>query len=424
MANDFVDEFLNEKYGNDDLTNTITQSRSRALKELWTVKQGGGDSQVSRFTMAGSGSSASTLAVAQTIDSTRVNGTKFAWNVPYAVTEGSITVPYVDIVASRGADDAATRALEDAIDTGLEKFGTDLQGNLLGSPTLHKGVGVYDDQAAGSAPVFSITFTEAADAAGFNYGDQVVVDTAADGQTISAATGYVVDVDTDTGYIQVGTTASAGTAGNPGTGWTDGATVFVFAATMVQATTTSYDTGVVPMGAYLPTTRASDTLLNVNRALDSRLSGNRNAVGSSKLARLRNMIAKMANRSSDMFAEDIAIVCNIEDVEAISQELSATVQQTTDKSTTDGYISFHILTALGQVAVIGDRKKSKGSAFVLNKRHLCLYSSGSENLASLVKMGGGNILRAKDASNDMEVRPFARLAHVIGAPYMHGVVTF
>lgn len=432
MAQRFADNFLNLKYGNDDITNRTTQSRAPALSKVWTVVQGsGGASQEARFTLAGEGTSASTLAVAQTMEATKVNGNKFAWSVPYAKTEGSITVPYDDIVVSRKESDAATRALEDAIDSGLERFGVDLQGNLLGTPGLSKGRGTYNVSAVGAAPVFAITLNEPADAANFSHGDQVVLDAAADGQTLLADVGYVVDVDTDTGFIQVAATSAPNTPASPGASWVDTTVYYVFKNTIVQPTATTYDTAVVPMGAYLPATRATDTFLGVDRSLDSRLSGNRSTSGTTMLQKLRGAIAKMANRSTDMFADDICVVMNIEDVESINDELMANNvgARNNGTSTTDGYISFMLQTSLGSCAVMGDRKKSKGTAFVLNKRHLKLHAAGNNsttgaNLCHLVKTDGVNVLRAKDTTNDMEVRPYSRIAHTIGAPYMHSVVTF
>lgn len=433
MAQRFADNFLNLKYGQDDIVNRTTQSRAAALSKVWTVQQGqGGASQEARFSLAGEGASANLLATAQTIEATKVNGNKFAWRVPYAKTEGSINVPYDDIVASRGPTDAATRALEDAIDGGLEKFGVDLQGNLLGTPNLSKGSGTYNEGAVGDAPAFAITFTEPADAANFSHGDQVVIDEAADGQSLEPDVGYVVDVDTDAGFIVVSPdTGAVGTPASPGASWTTATVYFVFKNTIVQGTTSTYETGVVPMGAYLPTARSTTTLLGVDRSLDSRLSGNRYSKAGTKLAKLRMAIAEMANRASDMFADDCCIVCNIEDVEAINEELVANNvgARMIGNTTTDGYISFMVQTALGSVPVIGDRKKTKGTAFILNKRHLRLHTMGNNDsqgasLCHLVKTDGVNVLRAKDTSNDMEVRPYSRIAHTIGAPYMHSVVTF
>lgn len=425
MAQTFAANFLNLKYGNDDLVDRTTRSRARALKELWTVVQGsGGAQQEARFTLAGSGSSANTLAEAQLIDAARANGNEFKWSVPYAKLEGSINVPYDDIVASKGADDAATRAMEYAIDSGLEKFGVDLQGNLLGTPELSKGTGDF------STTGFVITLADAADAANFSHGDRIVADEASDGQTLLAQDAAVVSVDVDAGTITVGTSAGGGaSAGSPGAAWTNGLTLFLFKKGVVNSSANSYDRAVVPMGAYIPSAAATSTLLGVDRSLDSRLSGMRNSTGSTKLLKIRNLIAKMANRASDVFGSDLCVVANIEDVEAIAQELSSSVQQTVTDNTQDGYIAFHILTALGRVPVIGDRKKTKGTAFVLNKRHLKLHvqgmnGSGGAGLCHLVKSDGVNVMRAKDTSNDMEVRPYSRIAHTIGAPYMHGIVTF
>lgn len=417
----FATNFLNVTYVDGDLEHQASVRANPSIK-LWDIQEGGGASARSRFMLRGAAGYSGNLTDAQSIAAQNKNGRHYEWQVPYGKTRGSFRVPYEDIVQSRLSDAAEAKALELEMEKGAAEAGSKLVQMLMGRSGLAGGYGEYEETGTGAYPNFSVIFTDASDAANFQPGDNVVV-AAGDGtsaQSLVGEVGYVVQSDVEDGYIQVAALSDPDTAANPGS-WVDDTNYYVF--NLGLHGNGAQENVVIPLEAYLPASRATDTFLNVNRNDSSSLSGARLASGEengSIVTRGKRLITKMRSRYTDIAKGANKIVLNAEDFGSADEELTAQLSRSPASKTEDGYMAITINTANGATELISEPYKRKGSGFVLSPQNLKLYSAlGKGRLVEFVRVNG-QVTRLMEGSNDLEVRTLSILAHCIGAPYSHG----
>jgi len=418
----FATNFLNISYVEGDLAHQASVRANPSIK-LFQIKEAGGASVESRFMLRGAAGMSGNLTDAQAIAAQNKNGRHYKWNVPFGKTRGSFRVPYEDIIQSKLSEAAEAQALELEMEKGLAECGSKLVQLLFGRSGLAGGVGSYVETASSPYPTFAIRFTDPSDARNFQPGDNVVIaaGTGESAQSLVGDVGYVLDADVEDGFIRVSALADPDTAANPG-GWVGGTTYYVFNLGLTG--NGEQEDIIVPLEAYLPSSRASDTFLGVARSDSATLSGARlssaESVGSI-VARVKRLIAKMRSRYTDLAKGATKCVLNAEDFGTADEELTAQLQRSPATKTEDGFMSITINTANGATELISEPYKNKGSGFVLSPDALKLYSAlGGGKLLDLVKFPGGQVTRSMEGSNDFEVRTFSSLANTIGFPGSHG----
>lgn len=420
-ATDFAETFLNVSYVDGDLVHQTTVRANPSIK-LFDIREAGGASVESRFTLRGAPGFSGNLTDAQAIAALRKGSSNFSWQVPFGKMRGSFRIPYEDIMSSKLDEAAEAKALEHEMELGIGDNGSKVVQLLFGRSGLAGGVGEYEETASGVYPSFAIRFTDPSDARNFATGDQVVIaaGTGESAQSLVGDVGFVYDSDVESGYIRVAALADPETPANPGS-WVDETTYYVF--NLGLHGNGSQSDIIIPLEAYLPSSRASDSFLNVNRALSASLSGARlasNEETGSIATRAKRLITKMRSRYTDIAKGATKVVLNAEDFGTCDEEFSGQVNRPPSSTTEDGYQAITINTANGKTEFISEPYKNKGSAFVLSPQNLKLYSSvGKGALLELVRHGG-QVTRLMEGSNDLEVRTYACLANTIGAPYSHG----
>ena len=418
----FFTNFLNVSYVEGDLAHQASVRANPSIK-LFKIKEAGGASVESRFMLRGAAGMSGNLTDAQAIAAQNKNGRHYRWQVPFGKTRGSFRVPYEDIIQSKLSEAAEAQALELEMDKGLAECGSKLVQLLFGRSGLAGGVGSYVEAASGVYPTFSLRFTDPSDARNFQPGDNVVIaaGTGESVQSLVGEVGYVLDADVEDGFVRVSALADPDTAANPGS-WVSGTTYYMFNLGLTG--NGEQEDIIVPLEAYLPSSRASDTFLGVTRSDSATLSGARlsttESVGSI-VARIKRLIAKMRGRYTDMAKGANVCVLNAEDFSTADEELTAQLNRSPATEAEDGFQKITITTANGKTELISEPYKNKGSGFVLSPASLMLYSAlGGGKLLDLVKFPGGQVTRSMEGSNDFEVRTFSSLANTIGFPGAHG----
>ena len=418
----FFTNFLNISYVEGDLAHQASVRANPSIK-LFDIRDAGGSTVESRFTLRGAAGMSGNLTDAQAIAAQNKAGRHYRWQVPFGKTRGSFRVPYEDIIQSKLDEAAEAKALEYEMDKGLAECGSKLVQLLFGRSGLAGGLGEYEETASGDYPSFAIRFTDPSDARNFQPGDNVVVaaGTGESAQSLVGDVGHVLDADVEDGFIRVAALSDTTTAANPGS-WVDDTNYYVF--NLGLHGNGEQEDVIVPLEAYLPASRASDTFLGVARSDSSSLSGARlssNEETGSIIQRIKRLISKMRGRYTDIAKGANKCVLNAEDFGSADEELTAQLQRSPAKQTEDGYMSITINTANGATELISEPYKNKGSGFVLSPTNLKLYSAlGGGKLLDLVKFPGGQVTRSMENSNDFEVRTFSSLANTVGAPYSHG----
>jgi hypothetical protein len=417
----FAVNFLNVTFGDDDL-GADSAIRQNPLLQMFSIEEEGGSTVEEKFYLNGPRGFSSNLADAQQVAATG-GSSHFRWQHPFGKREGSIQVDYVDIMQSRKSQAAANQALEAEMDKGFASEGQNISDLLIGRAGLAGGFGEYEETASGVYPAFAIRFADPSDARKYQVGDQIVVSTT-DGTSAGSLvgeTGYVLRRDVSEGWIQVASLDDITTAANPGS-WVDDVNYYVYR--LGEFTTAgSPDNIITSIERFLPSAVASDTLHNVDRSVDSALSGARltaaEEVGSI-LQRSRKLITKMFSRygSDAKMKRKLVCVLNPEDHGVAEEELISKLQREVGVTTEEGYESFMVRTAAGNTNFVSEPSKNKGRGFILDQDRLKLYSPNGK-LFEPVKVGG-NIIHLMPGVNKLEVRTVAKLATGIGAPYMHG----
>jgi hypothetical protein len=410
--------FLNLGYQDADITSQLSRGANPGL-QLYSIQEEGGSAVEDRFVTSGSRGFSGNLVDAQTISAVTKNLQGLKYDVPFGTYEGSIRIPWKDIQRSRQKGAAGLKALEDTVNDGLKQGGAEVLRLLFGAPGHAAGYGTYVATASTPYPVHAIRFADGADARNIQIGDLVSVVTT-DGTsagTVIVGTGYVLARSVEDGFIQVADfDIDITVAAQPGA-WVSGTNYYVYRLGEYQDG--DQTNMIVPLERYLPASAASDTFLGLNRSLDSAYSGARLTTTESMGTigrRSKKLAAKIVGRYGEATPDTLAM--HPEDFDEYEADLNGTVMRSPSAKTEDGYQSITINTAAGPLRIVSERAKNKGSAFMLTKSKLRLFSSDGK-LMSFINIGG-SITRLFENTNDLELRPYSYLAHCIGAPWNHG----
>jgi hypothetical protein len=417
--------FVNVTYGDDDLTND-SAIRDQPLFNEIDIEEYGGSAVEEKFYLSGPRGFSGNLTDAQQIaGSTNGGATRLKWVHPFGRHVGSIQVDIEDVIQGRPDQAAADRALESEFDKGMASEGQNLADRIMGRAGLAMGYGEYEETAGTPTgfPSFAIRFADPSDARNFQVGDQVVI-SATDGTSDGALvgeTGYVMSRDVILGYIRVASLDDIDVAANPG-GWVDDTNYYVFK--LGEYTDGDPDDIVTSYERFLPSSTASDTLHNVDRSVDSILSGFRLPSSLEKgsiLQRSKRLITLMHARGGlkKADAKSLLVVYNAEDYGTAAEELESQVQRQVGAMTESGYEGFTVRTAVGETKFVSDPGKNKGRAFILNTSLLKIYTA-SGKLFETIPDGSGSIIHLMPGTNRYEVRTISKPAVGFGAPYMHG----
>jgi hypothetical protein len=417
----FATNFLNISYVDGDLAHQTSVRANPSIK-LFQIKEAGGSAVESKFMLRGAAGMSGNLTDAQAIAAQNKNSRHYKWSVPFGKTRGSFRVPYEDIMASKLDEAAEAKALEIEMEKGLAECGSKLVQLLFGRSGLAGGYGEYEETASGDYPSFAIRFADPSDARNFQPGDNVVIaaGTGETAQSLVGDVGYVLDADVEDGYIRVAALSDNETAANPGS-WVDDTNYYVFNLGL-HGNGAQSDV-IVPLEAYLPASRASDTFLGVPRSDSSSLSGARLSTAEevgSIVSRGKRLITKMRSRYTDIAKDANKIVLNSEDFGTCDEELTAQLTRSPAMKTEDGYMAITVNTANGATEIISEPYKNKGNGFVLSPKHMILYSQLGKGLLLDLVRHNGQVTRLMEGSNDLEVRTYSALANTIGAPFAYG----
>jgi len=413
--------FLNVTFGDNDLTDD-TAIRENPFFEMIDIEEYGGSVVEEKFYLSPPRGFSGNLTDAQQVAQTGSAG-RLRWQHPFGRHVGSIQVDIEDVIQGRPDQAAADRALESEVDKGLQGEAQTLAERFMGRGGIATGFGTYTEASSSGYPTFTIRFADASDARYYQVNDQVTI-SATDGTTdgtLVGETGFVMGRDVALGYIRVAALDDISTPANPG-GWVNGTDYYVFK--LGEYADGDPDTIITTVERFLPASVASDTLHNVDRSIDSSLSGGRlpaaQEVGS-MVQRSKRLLTIMQSRlglkRSDMAAT--VVVYNSEDWGVAEEELSAKAGRDVGKTTEEGYEAFTCRTALGETKFLSDPGKRPGRAFVLNTNLVKIYTA-SGRLFETIPDGSGNIVHLMPGVNTYEIRTISKPATGFGAPYMHG----
>lgn len=423
----FAVNFMNVTFGDDDLSNDTAIRDTPYLKMCGMPEVKGGSTVEEKFYLSGPRGFSGNLTDAQAVASSSGGGSKhFRWQHPFGEHVGSVQIDIPDIIQSRPDQAAANQALEAETERGLAAEGQNISDKLIGRAGIAMGFGEYEETAGTPTgfPSFCIRFEDPSDARNFQVGDQVVISTT-DGTTdgdLVGETGVVKSRDITLGYIQVASLSDVDTAGNPGS-WVDDTNYFVFK--VGEYTDGDPDAILTSLEQYLPSTALTTTLHNVDRSVDSCLSGARLPAAletGSMIQRAKRLTTIMHSRLGlkKMQAKDYFVLCNPEDWGVGAEELESKGQRDAgSESTDDGYSAFSAHTVVGKLSFVPDPGKNKGRAFLLNKNNMKTYSASGKWFETIPD-GSGNIIHLMPGRNTYEIRTISKLAVGFGAPYMSG----
>lgn len=418
----FAVNFLNVTYGYDDL-GPDTAIQANPLLQLFKIEEEGGASVEEKFYLGGPLGFSGNLADAQQVAQTGASS-HFRWQHPFGKHEGSIQVEYEDIMQSRKAQAAANQALEGEMDKGFASEGSNIAQLLIGRGGLAGGVGAYVEAASPPYPAFAIRFTDPSDARKYLLGNQVVIsltDGTTDGDVIGEPA-YILRRDVSEGWIQVASLDDITLAANPG-GWTSSSVTQLNVFKLGEYTDGAPDQIITSLERYLPAATASDVLHNVDRSLDSALSGAR-LTAAEEVGSILQRARKLANKMFARYGTDakkkrkLAVILNSEDWGTAEEEMISKLSREVGVETEEGYEAFLVRTAMGATPFVSEPNKNKGRAFILDVDRLKLFSPNGK-LFEPVKVNG-NIVTLMPGRNTLEIRTIGKLATGIGAPYMHG----
>lgn len=418
----FETNYLNISYQDADLTTTLS-IRDNPLLKYYKIEEEGGSTVEDRFMPSGARGFSGNLVDAQTVSATTKNYLTGKFDVPFGKYEGSIRIPWADILRSRKSDAAGAKALDSNVQTGLDQAGSELVRLLVGAGGHAAGFGAYTEAASGVFPTFAIRFVDGGDARNLQIGDLLQV-SAGTGEvstdSLVAGTGYVLRRSVENGWVQVADFDTDITvAGRPGA-WVDVTNYYVWRiGEYVDGDSTQI---IVPIAKYLPSAApaAPDSFLGLLRSDDEAYSGVRLTSTESKgttSRRLKKIAAKKFARYTKKKGKWIALM-NPEDWDDEEGNLSARANRDVGTTTEEGYDSFTVNTSLGKVDVVSEPYKNKGSAFCLDPSKLRMFTPDGKLVAWVNP--NGDITRLFENTNDLELRPFAMIANCLGAPWSHG----
>jgi hypothetical protein len=379
----------------------------------------GGEAVAQPFVLYGHRGDSGDLASAQTVSGNTKNSRKFRWLVPYGTYEGSIRIPHRDIALSRKDKDAAARALQYEVDLALAQRAANIV-RLWFAPSGYSLVGAARAVAAGV-----ITCGNPHEASNFIPGDEIVV-SAADGSTSTdtivagSGVGYVISRDLRAGTVTVSTTPG-GAAGTP-VNW--GATNFYFRRGEFLPSSSGAIDILTPLSMYLPPTPVTSTLHNVDRSVDSILSGfipaDASLTGKSIAARIKRTVNEHREQLGYL-AENSEIdtaYLNPTDWGKCEEELTTHLSREPSKRAEDGYQYLEITTANGPLTLISEPQVPRGTCYLLAQGDIKWHTPNGA--VSEMIDEDGNIVSRMANSNDLELRPVSYIAAVMrGAPHKH-----
>lgn len=421
---------LNDVFQDTDLSSDLAIQAAPALK-LYSIKKEGGYTCHARFVAIGAMGIKRTLAAAQAQAALTPNIRYKSYAIPFGEYTGSIQVDWADIKRGEANENAAgSKILEDATTNGLARTGDEIARLLLGTPGQSLGNGTFNATGSGAYPNFAIRLADPADAKYFPKGRLINASTGANldsSGSLVAGTAVVVSVDREVGYAVVADISTPDTPGTPGS-WVDTTAYYYY--NTEDFTDGDQSQTVLPVGAYISETNLTTNFHGLARGEDSAYSGAKLPVSEVKgttLTRLQRLFARMANRYSKLddknqFRDQYYVVMNPEDYQECLLDTQAKVLLSPQEQTMEGFMGVKLNSVAGQVTIVSEPHKVKGNAFVLNKAKLELHTTTGK-LVDWVRDGSGSIARLRETENKLELRPWAQLQHIMGAPYLHGIVS-
>ena len=380
----------------------------------------GGEAVAQPFVLYGHRGDSGDLASAQTVSGNTKNSRKFRWLVPYGTYEGSIRIPHRDIALSRKDKDAAARALQYEVDLGLKQRAANIVRLWFSSP------GYALNTAARAHAAGVITLGNPQEASNFVPGDELVIsandgDATTDTIVAGSGVGYVVSRDLRAGTVSVSATPG-GAVGAPAN-WAS-TSYFYFRRGEFLPTSTLPADIITPLGMYLPSTPQTTTLHNVDRSVDSILSGfnpaDASLTGKSIAARIKRTVNEHREQLGYM-AEDSEIdtaYVNPVDWGKCEEELTTHLSRDPAKTASDGYQYLEITTANGTLQLISEPQVPRGTCYLLAQGDIKWHTPNG-SVSEMVDEDG-NICSRMANSNDLELRPVSYIAAVMrGAPHKH-----
>jgi hypothetical protein len=381
----------------------------------------GGEAVAQPFTLYGHRGDSGDLATSQGISANQKASRKLRWLVPYGTYEGSIRVPHRDIALSRKDKDAAARALQFDVDLALKQRGANIVRLWFSNPG-YSLVGAVRAFAAGTGIISGLTAQEVSN---FIPGDQLVISTASgntgtDVLVPGSGVGYVISRDLRAGTVTVSATPG-GSAGAP-TNWTSTSFFYFRQGEFLPATGGAIDM-IAPLQAYLPPAPVTTTLFNVDRSIDSILSGfippDASLTGKSISARVKRTVNEHREQLGYM-AEDSELDCaylNPIDWGKCEEELTTHLSRSPAQTAEDGYQYIELTTANGPLRLISEPQCPRGVCFLLSQGDI-VWHTPTGTIAEMVDQDGSIVSRMA-SSNDLELRPVSYIAAKMSAPFKH-----
>jgi hypothetical protein len=415
----FALNWLNRWYMKLDRVHAASIKGSPWLKRV-RFENTGGEAVAQPFTLYGHRGESGDLASAQTVSGNTKNSRKLRWLVPYGTFEGSVRVPHKDIALSRKDKDAAARALQFDTDLALKQRGANIVRLWFGPAGYANGRGTFTTADS------KMTFTSALEVSNFIPGDEIQI-SANDGSSVShtlvasSGVGYVIARDLKAKTVTFSNVPGVpGTASNP-TNWVNATQYYCFTrGTFLPGTNDM----LTPLQAYLPASVATDTLHNVDRSIDSILSGyqvsDASLTGKGILQRIKRVINEHREQMGYL-AEDSEIDCGyINPVEwgQAEEELASTNYRLAGGQTaTEGYQYLEVQTANGSFRLISEPQVPRGVVFLLAQDDI-VWHTPTGTIAEMIDEDGSIVSRMA-GSNDLELRPVSYIATKMRAPFKH-----
>lgn len=417
----FALNWMNRWYMKLDRVHAASIKGSPWLKRV-KFENTGGEAVAQPFVLYGHRGDSGDLATAQGISANQRGGSrKLRWLVPYGTYEGSVRVPHKDIALSRKDKDAAARAMQFDADLVLKQRGANIVRLFFGSA----GYSLVSAVRAYSTVTSKITFGTAAECSNVIPGDELVI-SLSNGTSAShvlvpgSGVGYVIARDLKSLTVTIANTPNATVASNP-TNWTTTSFFYFRSGEFLPGTNDM----ITPLQAYLPPAPASDTLFNVDRSIDTILSGYQVADASLTGKGILQRIKRVVNEHREQLgylAEDSEIDCGyINPVEwgAAEEELASTNyrQGGSTQTASEGYQFLEIVTANGPFRLISEPQVPRGVVFLLAQDDIAWHTP-TGTIAEMID-DDGSVVSRMAGSNDLEMRPVSYIAVKMRAPFKH-----
>lgn len=414
----FALNWLNRWYIKLDRVHAASIKGSPWLKRV-RFDNTGGEAVAQPFTLYGHRGDSGDLQSAQNVSANQKASRKLRWLVPYGTYEGSIRVPHRDIALSRKDKDAAARAMQFDTDLALKQRGANMVRLWFANPG-YALTGAVRAHAAGV-----ISGLTAQEASNFIPGDQIFPslnngNTGTDVLVPGAATGFVVSRDLRAGTVSVSAT-SGGAVGAPA-GWAATNYFYFRQGEFLPATGGAVDM-IAPLQAYLPPAPVATTLFNVDRSIDSILSGfippDASLTGKSISSRIKRTVNEHREQLGYMAEDSELDVAYLNPIDwgRCEEELTTHLSRSPAKEAEDGYMFIEIQTANGPLKLVSEPQVPRGVCFLLSQNDI-VWHTPTGTVAEMVDQDGSIVSRMA-TSNDLELRPVSYIAAKMSAPFKH-----